>query len=80
MEPLPNDQGGHPIQHKDKLCIAYFRIYNVHQMLTSFILLCVILIISLFQSRLVLVGKSWWRQISDWYLFLILNFGMDYLI
>ena len=76
MEHLPNDQADHLNQHKDKICNDYFRIYKVLQMLTSFILLCMILTISLFQLCLVLVGKSWWRQISDRYL----TFGMNYLI
>ena len=77
MEHLPNDNVDHPIQHKDKLCNDYYntcRCYEVHQMLTAFILLCMIFIISLFQLCLVLVGKSWWREINDRYLFLILDF------
>ena len=48
-------------------------------MLTAFILLSMIFIISLFQLCLVLVGKSWWRQISDRYLFLILDFWLELL-
>ena len=46
----------------------------VHQMLAAFILFCMILIISSFHLCLVLVRKTWWRQINDRYLFLILNF------
>ena len=79
MEHLPNDHVDHSIQYKDKLCNDYFRSYKVHQMLTAFMLLCMIFIISLFQLCLVLVGKSWWRQISDRYLFLILNFWHELL-
>ena len=74
MEHLPNDHVDHSIQYKDKLCNDYFRSYKVHQMLTAFMLLCMIFIISLFQLCLVLAGNSWWTQISDRYLFLILNF------
>ena len=65
-----------------ELCNDYYktcRSYEVHQMLTAFILLCMIFIISLFQLCLVLVGKSWWRQISDRYLFLILDFWHELL-
>ena len=76
MKHLPNDHIDNAIQHKNKLCNDYFRSYKVHQMLTAFMLLCMIFIISLFQLCLVLVGKSWWRQISDRYL----TFGMNYLI
>ena len=79
MEHLPNDHVDHSIQYKDKLCNDYFRSYKVHQMLTAFMLLCMIFIISLFQLCLVLVGKSWWRQISDRYLFLILDFWHELL-
>ena len=73
------DHVDHPIQHKDKLSNDYFRSYKVHQLLTAFILLCMIVIISLFQLGLVLVGMSWWRQISDRYWILILNFWHELL-
>ena len=44
MKHLRNDQVDNPIQHKDKLCNDYFRSCKVHQMLTAFILLCMILL------------------------------------
>ena len=64
------------------LCNDYYntcKIYEAHQMLIAFILLCMIFIISLFQLCLVFVGKSWGRQISDRYLFLILDFWRELL-
>ena len=88
MKHLPNDHVDHPIQHKDKLYNDYWSCamtiktpadVEVQQMLTIFILLCMIFIISLFQLCLVLVGKSWWRQISDRYFFLILDFWHELL-
>ena len=79
MEHLPNDHVDHSIQYKDKLCNDYLRSYKVHQKLTEFMLLCMVFIISLFQLCVILVGKSWWRQISDRYLFLILNFWCELL-
>ena len=73
------DHVDHPIQHKDKVGNVYFRSYKVQQLLTVFILLWMIVVISLFQLCLVLVGTSWWRKISDRYWFLILNFWHELL-
>ena len=44
MKHLPNDHVENPIQHKNKLCSDYFKSYKVHQILTAFILLCMILV------------------------------------
>ena len=79
MEHIPNNHVDHPIQHRDKQSNDYFRSYKVHQMLTAFILLCMIVIIPLLEFCLILAEKSWWREISDKYLFLILNFWHELL-